>query len=166
MRRTVIAISALLAAAALGALAAGSIAGGERGRSDGPVIAADRELGPLQVVPANPPRSESRSTFARKGKSEQKLEFFQTPEPLEIASQTEEAATLPCPKGYRAINGYFVTGRQGTFLDLNAPELAVPPGESEPATKPSKRNWVVGVFNATEQSDQVVFGVACLNKLK
>lgn len=164
MRRFGLAAAALLVAGALGALAA-SLAGGDPGGPAAPAIDGDRRLGPLAVEPV----AEPASRLPLRAGSGQKLDFFQTPDPLEIAPQTEEGATLPCPKGYRAVTGYYVTGRQGTFLDLTAPEVAVPPssepGEEAPE-KASKRNWVLAVFNATTDADQVVFGVGCLNKLK
>ena len=33
-----------------------------------------------------------------------------------------------------------------------------------PDAPPSKRNWVIAVYNATDAPDQVDFGVACLRK--
>jgi hypothetical protein len=165
MRRGLAAVAALTVAAGLGALLAG-LAGGDPAAPDGPVIAAERQLGTLAVEPVDRP-ADRRALRAGDG---QKLEFFQTPEPLEIAPRTEEGATLPCPKGYRALTGYYVTGRPGSFLDLTAPEVAVPQPAGEPATgeeqKASKRNWVLAVFNATDEADQVVFGVGCLNRLR
>ena len=163
MRRFGLAAAALLAAAAFGALAA-SIAGGDPDAPAGPVVDEDRRLGELTVEPVEKPATR-RPLRAGSG---QKLDWFQTPEPFEIAPQTEEGATLPCPKGYRAVTGYYVTGQPGTFLDLTAPEVAVPPS-TEPdqdGEKASKRNWVIAVFNTTAATDQVLFGVGCLNKLK
>ncbi|MGI8461884.1 MAG: hypothetical protein ACR2OC_09670 [Solirubrobacterales bacterium] len=159
MKRSLVAVAALFAAAALGALGAAALAGGDEPRDI--VIDATRDLGELALEPAEAPAGALRAS------KEQKLEFFQTPEPLEIQPLTEEAATLPCPKDYKAINGYFVSRNIGIFLDLNAPEIAAPvPGEGATST-PSKRNWVIGVFNSSEtEPDLIIFGVACLNKVK
>ena len=156
-------MSALLAAAGIGALAA-SFAGGDPRAAGGLAVDDDRRLGRLAVEPVERPAAQQ----PLRAKTGQKLDWFQTPEPFEIAPQTEEGATLPCPKGYRAVTGYYVTGEPGTFVDLTAPEVAVPPS-TEPdqeGEKASKRNWVIAVFNSTATTDQVLFGVGCLNKLK
>jgi hypothetical protein len=163
MRRALIVIAALLAAAGLGALAASGLAGGEPGPPAGITFDPDRELGPLAVERVRDPGPSTRSAAGARGTGNGQLVFFQTPEPFEIAPQTEEGATLQCPKGYKAIGGYYLTGREGTFLDLNAPEIADPP--SDPQTeKPSLRNWVIAVFNSQGEADQVRFGVVCLRK--
>ncbi len=164
MRRSLIALSALLAAAALGAIAANGIAGG-----DSPtrlVIDPDRDRGLVAVEPASGAAGSAATDRARSGKPGAQIDYFQTTQPFEVAPATEEAATLPCPKGYKAVGGYFVTGRAGTFLDLNAPEVADPPdgSGSSSTTKPSQRNWVIGVFNSTPEPDQVRFGVVCIRK--
>lgn len=166
MRRSLIAITGLIAAAGLGALAASGIAGGEPGPPPPVAIDADRELGPLAVEPVDRP-GEGAAALRGRGDNQtsEQLAFFQTTEPLEIAPRTEEGATLACPKGYKALGGYYVTGREGTFLDLTAPEVAVPPAaEDPPGAKPSKRNWVLAVYNSTPETDQVDFGVGCLKK--
>ena len=164
MRRAVIAITGLVAAAGLGALAASGIAGGEPGPPEPIEIDSERELGALAVERVKEPGTAATGLRGRGGSSEQ-LAFFQTTEPLEIASQTEEGATLACPKGYKALGGYYVTGRAGTYLGLTAPEAAVPPSGSDPPdAPPSKRNWVIAVFNTTAETDQVDFGVGCLKK--
>ena len=51
-------------------------------------------------------------------------------------------------------------------LVFAAPALAVPDDGSGTTGKPSKRSWVIAVLNTTPEDDQVVFGVACLNKVK
>lgn len=162
MRRAVIAIAGLIAAAGLGALAASGIAGGEAGPPEPIEIEADRELGPLAVERVNGPGPEARANVRGRGGKSQQLAFFQTTEPLEIAPQSEEGATLACPKGYKALGGYYVTGRQGTFLGLTAPQTAIPPQPD--GAKRSKRNWVLAVYNSTGEPDQVDFGVGCLEK--
>ena len=167
VRRSLISATALAAAAAAGAIGAVSLAGGDDGAEPGPVVAADRELGSLPVEPVSGPPRGAVSREALRASTGQKLEYFQTPEPLEIAAGTEEGATLACPKGYfRAVNGYYITGQPATFLDLTAPEVAVRQFEPGTDPKPSKRNWVIAVYNAKEVADQVVFGVACLSKAK
>ena len=163
MRRTAIGIAGLVAALALGALAGVTLAGGDEPPTP-LVLSPDRVLAPIEVEPA--PGSGRRAPFApRRGKKGQVLSYFQIVEPLTIEPGTEEGATLQCPKGYHAVGGFYVTGRQGTFLDQSAPEISVPPPESDPDPKPSKRNWVIDAFNSTDQADQVVFGVVCLNKV-
>ena len=163
MRRVLIAITGLIAAAALGALAA-SLAGGDPPTEL--VIDPDRDAGLVDVErAAGPP--DAGSLAAPRGKGEVRagqLGYFQTPQPFEVLPQSEEAATLPCPKGYKAVGGYFVTGEAGTFLDLNAPQVAYEPEGTEPT--PSKRNWVIGVYNSTAEPRQVRFGVVCFQKGK
>jgi len=150
---------ALAAGAALGAVGLAALAGGDEGAP--PLrIDPDRDLERLIVAPATDPPRE-----ALRGNRGQQLDFFQTEEPFVIAAGTEEGATLPCPKGYKAINGYYVSGQPGTLLGLSAPQLAVE-DTSGAGAKPSKRNWVIAVFNTTAADDQVIFGVACLNKVK
>ena len=165
MRRALILIAALLAAAGLGALAASGFAGGEAGTEE-IEIDPDRELGAVAVQRVADPGAAVIGLERGKGSGgSEQLAFFQTPEPLEIAAHSEEGATLSCPKGYRALGGYYVTGREGTFLGLTAPEVAIPPGSGgSPDAPPSKRNWVIAVYNATDAPDQVDFGVACLRK--
>jgi hypothetical protein len=164
MRRALILISALLAAAGLGALAASGFAGGEPGTEE-IEIDAERELGALAVQRVAAPAAAATGLARGKGNDgSEQLTFFQTPEPLEIAAHSEEGATLSCPKGYKAMGGYYVTGREGTFLGLTAPEVAMPPESGSPDARPSKRNWVIAVYNATDAPDQVDFGVACLRK--
>ena len=161
MRRPLIAIAGLLAAAAIGALAASSLAGGEKTAKL--VIDPDRETDLVAVEPSTGPGG---ATARAKAKGSEQLDYFQSTQPFEVAPQAEEAATLPCPQGYKAAGGFFVTGRAGTFLDLSSPQVAYEPEVSDPSVKPSKRNWVVGVFNSTAEPSQVRFGVVCLQKRK
>jgi hypothetical protein len=164
MRRALIVISALLAAAALGALAASGFAGGEAGTEE-IQIEADRELGELAVQRVEDPGAPAANLARGKGNGgSEQLAFFQTPEPLEIVPGDEEGATLTCPRGYKALGGYYVTGKPGTFLSLTVPEIGMPPGSVE--GPPSKRSWVISVVNTTAEADQVDFGVACLRKRK
>ena len=162
MRRPLIAIAGLIAAAALGALAASSLAGGEPAAKL--VVDADREAGLVAVEPSAGPAGPT-SRAARADREEQ-LDYFQSTQVYEVAPQTEEAATLPCPKAYKAAGGFFITARGGTFLDLSSPQVAYANHVSDPSLKPSNRNWVVGVYNSTAETQQVRFGVVCLQKRK
>ena len=161
MRRVLIAITGLIAAAALGALAA-SLAGGDQPTEL--VIDPDREAGLVEVEPTATPSGAGSFTRGKREVRAGQLGYFQTPQPFEVLPQSEEAATLPCPGGYKAVGGFFVTGEAGTFLDLNAPQVAYEPEGTEP--KPSKRNWVIGVYNSTAEPRQVRFGVVCFQKGK
>ena len=151
-----------MAAAALGALTASGIAGD--GAPSRLVIDPDRDLSPVLVKPGGAGARDR----ARAAGDDQQVAFLETPDPLEVPPLTEEAATLPCPKGFRAIDGYFATSRAGTFLDLSYPQISSPPGSvPEPGSKPSKRNWVLGVYNSSPDiPEQVILGVVCMNKLK
>lgn len=162
MSRPLIALAGLVAAAGLGALAAG-IAGGDPPAAP-LVIDADRELGPVAVERAGDPGAATRTARARRRGTNTEVTFFQTTEPLEVAPETEEGATLSCPKGYKAIGGYFVSGRERTFLGLNAPQIAAAPDGDPAGAPPSKRNWAIAVYNTNLEPDQVDFGVVCLRK--
>lgn len=160
MRRTLIAIAGLIAAAGLGALAASSLAGGEPTAKL--VIDPDRETELVAVEPSAGPSGPA--ARAGKAKGSEQLDYFRSTQPFEVAPQTEEAATLPCPKGYKAAGGFFVTGRAGTFLDLSSPQVVYAADFPNESVTPSKRNWVVGVFNSTPETAVVRFGVVCLLK--
>jgi hypothetical protein len=164
MRRTTIGIAGLVAALALGVLAGVTVAGGDE-PPEPLAFAPDRELAPLQVERVEHPAGAATPAPLR-AKGGQTLSYFQITDPLTVEAATEEGATLQCPKGNHAINGFFVSGRPQTFLDLSAPEVSVPPPDTDPNPKPSRRNWVIAAFNSTGEPDQVVFGVVCLNKVK
>jgi hypothetical protein len=152
MRRPLIAIAGLIAAAALGALAAASLA--DREPMQELAVDPDRVPGVLAVEPS--PGPGERVARAGQGRAGQ-VSYFES-KPLEVAPQTEEAATLQCPGGHKATSGFFVTGQAGTFLDLSSPQRAY---TSEDA---SNRGWVLGVFNSSPEPSQVKFGVVCLKK--
>jgi hypothetical protein len=162
MRRPLIAIAGLIAAAGLGALAANSLAGGEPAARL--VVDADREAGLVAVESSAGPGGATRRAGGN-ARAEQ-LDYFQSTQVYEVAPLSEEAATLPCPKGYKAVGGFFITARGGTFLDLSSPQVAYANHVSDSSLKPSNRNWVVGVFNSTAEPQQVRFGVVCLQKRK
>ena len=130
------------------------------------MIDPDREaaLVDVELAEAPPGAGSLAATRGKRGVRAGKVAYFQTPQPFEVLPQSEEAATLPCPKGYKAVAGFFVTGEAGTFLDLDAPQVAYQPEGTEP--KPSKRNWVIGVYNSTVEPRQVRFGVVCFQKGK
>jgi hypothetical protein len=163
MRRALIAITGLVAAAGLGALAAGLASGDPAAK---PLeIDPDRQFERLAVEPMAPGAATARSARVPRAKrAGAQMEYFQTVDPIEVASGTEEAATLTCPKGYKAAGGFFVTGRAGgAFLDLNAPKIAEAEASGD-AAQASNRSWVIGVFNTSSEPDQVTLGVVCIRK--
>jgi len=162
MRRPLIAIAGLIAAAGLGALAASSLAGGEP--TARLVVDADRAAGVVAVEPSAGP--EGRAAHRGRAPRAEQLDYFQSTQVYEVAAQDEEAATLPCPKAYKAVGGFFITARGGMFMDLSSPQVAYANHVSDSSLNPSNRNWVVGVFNSAAEAQQVRFGVVCLEKRK
>ncbi len=147
MRISLAGAAAVVAAGALVALAATSIAD-EGGASPAP--AADLELERVRVEPVSP-------RLARRGAKSggQALTYFEVPTPLEVPPKTEVAVELSrCPKGSKAVSGYFHPERQGTFLDRSRPVLS------------TSRMWAIGAYNSTDAPDQVTFGLVCLSRVK
>ena len=149
MRRILIA-AGLVALGAMAALAATSLAGGD----DADIVSPSRGL--HQVAAEEVPRDEAagRVTLRQRRREPQRVSYIQTA-PLLIPPRTEEAAEVGrCPKGNEAVGGYFATGNAGTFLDLNQ------------ALPDSPRKWRIGVYNATNEEDRVIFGVVCLSNVR
>ena len=147
MRRTIAGTVAIVAAGGLVALAATGLAG-EREDPAGGSAAIESERAAVERVP---PRLAPRGSGTRK----QALTYFEVPTPLEVPPKTEVAVELSkCPKGSKAVTGYFKPEQPGTFLDQSRPVLS------------TSRMWAIGAYNSTDAADRVTFGLVCLSKVK
>jgi hypothetical protein len=147
MRTVLAGGAAIVAAGGLVALATTSIAD-EGGAARAP--AADPEVERVAVERVSPRLAQRGS--ARKA---QALTYFEVPTPLEVPPKTEVTVELSkCPKGSKAVTGYFHPENPGTFLDRSRPVLS------------TARMWAIGAFNTTDVPDRVTFGLVCLSKVK
>lgn len=117
--------ASLIAAAAVGALAASSLAGPDEG-AGAPVLRAS-DLRQVTAEPVTGGASSAAVPMRGGGRPAQALSHVQT-QPITIESKTEEGVEVSrCPKGSKAVTGYFETGSPGTFLDLSRPIPDAPP---------------------------------------
>ena len=150
MRSSVIAAAGLVALGAVAALAATSLAGGD----DADIVSADRGLHPVAATEVSRDEAAGPAPMRQPRRASQKLSYVQT-KPIQIPPHTEEAAEInKCPKGSKAVGGYFATTTDGKFLDLNQPVPDAP------------RKWRIGVFNSTDVADHAVFGIVCISDVR
>jgi hypothetical protein len=147
MRTSLAGVAAIVAAGGLVALAARGIA--DDGATTGtPSAGPGLERMAVERVPARRARRGS-------GSRRQALTYFEVPTPLEVPPQTEIAVELSrCPRGSKAVTGYFEPERPGTFLDQSRPVLS------------TSRMWAIGAFNSTSAPDRVTFGLVCRSRVK
>jgi hypothetical protein len=150
MRPKIASAAGLAAAAAIGALAATSLAGEDGGQA---TILRDENIREVAAEPLTPAGT-TRVPLRAGGRPAQALSYIQT-DPIVIPPKTEEAVEVnKCPKGSKAVTGYFETGNPGTFLDLSRP---IPD---------SPRRWRIGAYNDTPNADEAIFGIVCLSQVK
>jgi hypothetical protein len=147
MRTRILGTIAVVAVGALVVLSATSPAD-EGGAPQTPAADLEPERVAVERVPTRAAQRGSRE-------GRQALTYFEVPTPLEVPPQTEVAVELSkCPRGSKAVTGYFKPERPGTFLDQSRPVLS------------TSRMWAIGAFNTTDTADRVTFGLVCLSRVK
>jgi hypothetical protein len=147
-------LAGAIAVAALGALAAVT-ASGIAGEDPASRPSRDRDVERVRVERVSVPAGDRAAGTDRGRPGDQKLTYFEVPDPLDVPAHTEVAVQLSkCPKGSEAVTGYFQPERPGTFLDRSRPILS------------TARMWAIGAFNSTDTPDQVTFGLVCLSRVK
>jgi hypothetical protein len=135
--RTAIVLS--LAVGGLAVFAAMSLGG-----SSSHGLIQTRDFGTRAASPASGP---NKAGAAR-------LNYFQTTHTFTVNAQDEDAFAIKCPKGQKAINGYFATSASGAVLDHSA----VDPNNT--------RKWDFALLNVnTSGSVDYYAGIVCAKNL-
>jgi hypothetical protein len=136
-------------ALAVGALVALGAAGSADDGATDPVPGG--EVDPTRVTVESADREPQRG--GKRGR--QALTYFEVPTPIEVPPKTDVEVVLSrCPRGSKAVTGYFDPEKPGTFLHRSRPA----PG--------SARMWTIAAYNSTDTTGRVTFGLVCLSKVK
>jgi hypothetical protein len=135
-----LAVGALVALAATGSVDDGAADPGPGGK-------VDRTRVTVEPIDREPQRGGKRRRQA--------LTYFEVPTPIEVPPKTDVEVVLSrCPRGSKAVTGYFDPEKPGTFLHRSRPA----PG--------SARMWTIAAYNSTDTTGRVTFGLVCLSKVK